>query len=301
MADNTADEPLNESELPIPETQPEFPADTLDKAIAPLSEPLFNSTENTEPMEVHHHAHHGHGKKTWKNYFWEFFMLFLAVFCGSLAELQVEHYVEHQREKKYAQTLVEDLKNDTLDLSGDIKGWDRMRLRADTIMMEMEKPVDLCDHRLLYKCVSIINNNNTFLYHDRTIQQLKSSGNFRLIDNKAIADSIVEYDAWIQKTINDIEGTYGRVMWPEIQRLENQLFNTKYFKIVRDSALLDAAFLQFPEKIKMQTGKEDIVFQFYNKVNNHKTLSEARIYYLTATLRRATHLLELLNKEYHFD
>ena len=32
-------------------------------------------------MEVHQHAQHG-GKKSWKSYFWEFLMLFLAVFCG---------------------------------------------------------------------------------------------------------------------------------------------------------------------------------------------------------------------------
>ena len=49
-------------------------------------------------MEVHAHSH-SHGKKNWKNYFWEFLMLFLAVFCGFLAENQREHYVEYQREK----------------------------------------------------------------------------------------------------------------------------------------------------------------------------------------------------------
>jgi hypothetical protein len=31
-------------------------------------------------MEVHAHSH-SHGKKNWKAYFWEFLMLFLAVFC----------------------------------------------------------------------------------------------------------------------------------------------------------------------------------------------------------------------------
>ena len=41
--------------------------------------------ENYEEMEVHHHTHASHGKKNWKNYFWEFLMLFLAVFCGFLA------------------------------------------------------------------------------------------------------------------------------------------------------------------------------------------------------------------------
>jgi hypothetical protein len=36
-------------------------------------------------MEVHHHGH-VHEKKKWKEYLFQFFMLFLAVFCGFLAE-----------------------------------------------------------------------------------------------------------------------------------------------------------------------------------------------------------------------
>ena len=78
-------------------------------------------------MEVHHHAHPstspGHRKK-WSHYFWEFIMLFLAVFCGFLAENQREHMIEHQREKKFATSLYEDLKKDTADLMSDIPFWD---------------------------------------------------------------------------------------------------------------------------------------------------------------------------------
>jgi hypothetical protein len=39
-------------------------------------------------------------EKKWTHYFWEFFMLFLAVSAGFLVENQREHYVEHQRAKK---------------------------------------------------------------------------------------------------------------------------------------------------------------------------------------------------------
>jgi hypothetical protein len=49
------------------------------------SAPLPSTEQN---MEVHHHAHNPaepHHKKNWKAYFWEFLMLFLAVFCGFLA------------------------------------------------------------------------------------------------------------------------------------------------------------------------------------------------------------------------
>ena len=48
-------------------------------------------------MEVHHHAHTA--RKKWTHYFWEFLMLFLAVFCGFLAEYTLEHKIEKAREK----------------------------------------------------------------------------------------------------------------------------------------------------------------------------------------------------------
>lgn len=297
MAENKDEEHLdnptnNQSENPSDNITPTKDIETI------------TQNQETENMEVHHHAHNPaepHHKKNWKSYLWEFFMLFLAVFCGSLAELQVEHYIEHQREKKYAQTLLDDLVNDTADLKYDIDGWIKVNQSVDTIILELEKEVNLRNHQLLYKNVASLNKNNTFLYHDRTIQQLKSAGNFRLIRDKAIADSIVEYDSWIVTTVKNIEDVYAKVINPETANLQNQLFNSKYFNIVRDKQKLDSIFIQFPEKIIMQKNKEDIVFQFYNKVHNYKDLTNARIYYLSTTLRRATNLISLLKSHYHID
>jgi hypothetical protein len=44
-------------------------------------------------MEVHTHTHTA--RKKWTHYFWEFLMLFLAVFCG----FGVENFCEHQIKK----------------------------------------------------------------------------------------------------------------------------------------------------------------------------------------------------------
>ena len=65
-------------------------------------------------MEVHAHTHTE--RKRFKHYLWEFFMLFLAVFCGFLAENQRENFVEHHKEKQYMVSLVEDLETDTVEL-----------------------------------------------------------------------------------------------------------------------------------------------------------------------------------------
>src|SRR6187401_2437879 len=62
-------------------------------------------------MEVHAHTHTE--KKKWTHYFWEFFMLFLAVTLGFLVENQREHYIEHKREVEYIHSMIEDLKEDT--------------------------------------------------------------------------------------------------------------------------------------------------------------------------------------------
>ena len=56
-------------------------------------------------------------RKKWTHYFWEFLMLFLAVFCGFLAENQLEHKIENNREKQYMGQLIEDLKIDTNAIS----------------------------------------------------------------------------------------------------------------------------------------------------------------------------------------
>lgn len=72
MAENTVEEHLDN---PINNQSENNP----DEIISTNDIETINSNQETENMEVHHHAHH-EGKKNWKSYFWEFSMLFLAVF-----------------------------------------------------------------------------------------------------------------------------------------------------------------------------------------------------------------------------
>src|SRR5436190_16944178 len=130
-------------------------------------------------MEVHAHSHTP--RKKWTHYLWEFLMLFLAVFAGFLAENQREHFVEHQREKKYMESFLEDLKQDTADLINDTTWWSNRIRNIDTIRTELEKGTKERNLVLTYKKASGMRNYNSFLYHDRTIGQLKNAGNFRLI------------------------------------------------------------------------------------------------------------------------
>jgi len=71
-------------------------------------------------MEVHAHSH-SHGKKNWKAYFWEFIMLFLAVFSGFLAEYQLEHKIEKERAEKFLQSMLLDVRTNISNLDSLLK------------------------------------------------------------------------------------------------------------------------------------------------------------------------------------
>ena len=152
-------------------------------------------------MEVHHHSHadHGTNKRKWSHYFWEFFMLFLAVFLGMLAEYRLEHIIEHQREKKYIRSLIRDLEMDITSLQNSYDS----RLVQMGYLDSLHNLLVLHDKDRtsdMYFYARHINRHTNFQYHDRTIQQLKNSGNLRLIRNQRAADSLTIYDNERMKT-----------------------------------------------------------------------------------------------------
>ena len=143
-------------------------------------------------MEVHHHGHTE--IKKWTHYFWEFLMLFLAVTLGFFVENQREHYIEHQREKQYMVSMIEDLKSDTA------KFGDNSRLRIQRIKMidSLVYLLSLTDYKghrnSIYFFGRSISPPVNIFPNDRTIQQLKSSGGLRLIRKTAVSNGIMAYD-----------------------------------------------------------------------------------------------------------
>ena len=70
-------------------------------------------------METHH-PHHITHKKKWTEYLLEFFMLFLAVFLGFVAENIREYRVETDREKEFMKSLLIDLHKDKTNLEHNV-------------------------------------------------------------------------------------------------------------------------------------------------------------------------------------
>ena len=88
-------------------------------------------------MEVHHHAHTS--RKKWTHYFWEFLMLFLAVFCGFLAENQREHMIEHKREKQYIRSLTQDIGKATAHVNFLTSRYDMILAHCDSVLVNFNE------------------------------------------------------------------------------------------------------------------------------------------------------------------
>jgi hypothetical protein len=249
-------------------------------------------------MEVHAHTH-AHGKKTWRSYFWEFLMLFLAVFSGFLAENLREKIVENNREKEFAETLKEDLENDITDLNKGILNWQGFIDHIDTVRMEIEKEPASRDALLLYRNAALLLTNTTFNYHDRTVIQLKNAGNFRLIRNRNISDSLIEYDAAIVNGMKDIEASYTVTYFQNREVLQEQLFDSKFYPLRYDPEQLKSAAIKEPEVIAIRENKEDVLFQYYNSLFALSNQTRIRIRALKILLEKAENLIVLIKKEYH--
>ncbi|MEJ7675975.1 MAG: hypothetical protein WKF59_25570 [Chitinophagaceae bacterium] len=90
-------------------------------------------------MEVHKHPHHITHKKKWTEYLLEFFMLFLAVFLGFVAENIREISVERHREKEYIKSFAEDLDADNIYMEEQLTIFADKIKKADSLVMLIDQ------------------------------------------------------------------------------------------------------------------------------------------------------------------
>ena len=146
-------------------------------------------------------------------------MLFLAVFCGFLAENQREHMVEHRREKKFIQSLASDLAADTLRLNYGLQQRLSRTKMLDSFVVLMNKPDAASNSRYLYYYNSLATRGWSLRFTpvDGTMQQLKNAGNLRLIQKSVVSDSIIAYDVasralvWGGQDEEEIMDTYRNI------------------------------------------------------------------------------------------
>ena len=245
-------------------------------------------------MEVHAHTHTA--RKKWTHYFWEFLMLFLAVFCGFLAEYQLEHVIENRREVEYIKSFIEDLKLDTADLNLSIDIRSRRIRSCDSLIVLLKSPDRNQNSNDIYYHGLIITRNNRLSYNDRTIQQLKNSGGMRLIRVKGASDSILNYDRGIDHIRNNEE--FGIQILNEYRAIAGSVFDASVFQSMIDEKQIS--------RIKRPQGNPKLLTEDVETIN--RICTQAHFYrrenYIiiinqSNLINEAIRLMAFLKKEYH--
>ena len=247
-------------------------------------------------MEVHHHSHTP--RKKWTHYFWEFLMLFLAVFCGFLAENQREHYVEHKREIQYINSFIEDLKSDTGNYNRQIRYRTISQNRADALIMLLLNPERNKHVDSIYVCVERVGRGSLFLYSDRTIQQLKNSGGMRLIRNQAASDQIMKYDQLV-RSMQHFELVREEIL-TRFRETSSYVLDAAIFYSMVDTTS-DISFKRPTGNLKLFSDNPETINRLCYWANRFRIANRQVIVYQTDLKNSAIRIMEFLKVIYKLD
>jgi hypothetical protein len=246
-------------------------------------------------MEVHHHPHTE--RKKWTHYLWEFLMLFLAVFCGFLAENQREHYIEHLREKQYMRSLLEDLRTDTATMK---RVYNRAIIQGALLdsLIELGNygPMNEANTSEFYMLHGKTTRFLNIRFEDRTSSQLKNAGGMRLVRNIEVSDSIRQYWARIESLLRVRDRL--EIAGENIGDLSSRIFFNKFFIYGQEP-------LAPPMGIKpgaaLISNDPKLIAEYINRVFTKSVRTKIYMEDLNGALEMAQQLMTLIRNEYHLD
>ena len=242
-------------------------------------------------MEVHHHAHTA--RKKWTHYFWEFLMLFLAVFCGFLAEYQLEHKIEKDRGKQYIRSFYDDLNTNLTSISRTVTSNEK----KTAVFYNLVPCYDTLSKNITNTdCLADALKQSTFFlppaFSIGTLDQLKNAGGFRLL-NKEDRDSIISYDNYI-RNYKDWEPSVLQLSQTNLRAVLDELghFQANSF-LYSDSISADKITLLF------LTDKAS-VNKIFNVLARYSRAITRQNKWMTDINEKTNGLIKYLNSKYHF-
>jgi len=269
------------------------------EAIIPSAKPdNLTPIQQTENMETHaHHLHKAPGNKFW-HFFFEFLMLFLAVFCGFMAENLREHQVEKNREKQFMQSLVGDLKADIVSITNLNQIRDARHKMYDSLSRSLIQKKYSENGAAFYFWGRSISRRAFFFSTDGTMQQLKNSGGLRLISNKSVADKIIAYDVLYTRVLHqqELEETQLNMY----RALAGKIFDAAFFH--KMTILNDTIAFERPEgNPQLKNNSPALLNEMGNILNYWVVGSKMNYQFLEELKVKAGYLIELIQKEYHLE
>ena len=288
MTDNTDEEHLDNPT----NTQPDIPSDDI---IPTQDTETINPNQEIENMEVHKHPHHVTHKKKWVEYLLEFFMLFLAVFLGFVAENIREHQVEKNRELEFIKSLTIDLQDDIKSLDATIAFEHAAISKLDTLIYLLNNPALAKQNGdQLYYVARVGPRAYFFVNNSRTFDQLKNSGGFRLIRNAEASNNIMDYYNQLGP-VRLLESNYNHE-FDDYKRVAAKIFNSG---ILRKQEGENSEILRSNNNPQLITYDANVLNELGFHVLQMNGSRRSKIVMLGNLKKIAENLKSFLQKEYH--
>ncbi len=221
-------------------------------------------------------------------------MLFLAVTLGFFVENQREHLVEHKREVKFIRSFIADLKKDISDLDSLIKKREVRKMQIDSMNFILRSADPDMYGSQLYFYTRYLPRPYIYVPNDATMQQLKNSGNLRLIQKQSVADTILAYDHQFH-FIETIRIREDNLIF-RIFDLINQFFDPAVFDKMN---VYDIEFTRPKGNPKLLTKDAKSIQHFLSELHYLKTVNIGQIGWFMRQREKAKLILAYLKKEYH--
>ena len=251
--------------------------------------PEVKPAENL-PSELHFPA----TKRNWTSYFKEFLMLFLAVFCGFLAENYRDSLSDQQKEKQFIGSYIEDLKVDTAAIRTNLIFQQRKRNQLDSLTYLLREQKIKGYENELYYLGRFLVRTARFQSSDRTISQLKNSGSMRLIRNENAADSIIAYQKLVETILTNIEDE--RIERRAAEPMLAKIFDPYVFdQMLDDTNKINKPTDNPPLRSYDPSLHQDLAYQIHQLRGSNIILTTR----LNLLHQRAKNIIVFLQKEYH--
>ena len=247
-----------------------------------------------EEMEVHVKPKENKEIK-FRLFLYEFFIIFLAVSVSFFVENIRERYIEHHKEVQYIQSLANDLKIDTLEMSRVIKRNYEQSKGIYTFLKKLENSDSSKKETnyIYYYSIVYLGTIENFIHTDRTIAQLKNAGGLRLIRNKAVSDSIVSYDALVHDV--EVNGDICLKFFYDLLGQQRELLN---FRLIKSNNFKE---LLADPKLKLLKNDDYTINVYYNNSLSFASLLTGYKNKIVILRKEADNLLKILEKEYDLE
>lgn len=236
--------------------------------------------------------------KSWKKYFIEFLMLFLAVTLGFFADNIRDGFSDRAREKEYIVSMIEDAESDKVNIQEAIKNNTARKKMLDSLSVlcfNYDSKKDSINYKL-YRNYAIVLLKPDFLNpSELTIQQLKNAGGMRLIKNKEAINAILRYDLAEKKLENQqhyYENYQNNAIGLGFKVFNYKIYNGLIGNKKTSYSLTDFELLNNDKNLLVEFGNH--AFMYSGIVEYYKILLEEKS-------KEADTLISTLQKEYNID